>query len=270
MGKFDGVLLISDYDQTFGLGNDIPKENLEMLAYFEREGGRFTIATGRAHHTFRIIRPNIPFNAPVLLANGAVVYDFDKEEALWEEPLPDTVREDMAELARLHPEMSLEVYSGEDDIYVWNTNKYVEHHITYTGASSHPCAVAEMPFPWDKAIMEQERDILENLQKEILARWGDRYEAIFSAHHMLELNAKGCTKGTAALRLAERLGIDRKNLYCVGDNENDIAMLEVSAIPFAPANAIPAIQSFPNVVMLPKCTDGAIAALIRHLDKIYG
>ena len=60
---------------------------------------------------------------------------------------------------------------------------------------------------------------------------------------MLELNPKGCTKGTGVLRLCELLGIKRENVYCVGGNENDISMLEVSAVPFAPANAIPGVKA---------------------------
>ena len=47
MGKFDGVLLVSDFDDTF-LGSDrtVPARNYRALDYFLSEGGRFTIATG--------------------------------------------------------------------------------------------------------------------------------------------------------------------------------------------------------------------------------
>ena len=269
MGKFDGVLLVSDYDGTFAVGNNIPQDNLDMLAYFEAQGGRFTVATGRTHCTFRIVRSRIPFNAPVLLANGALVYDFDREEILAQSPLPPTTREDMVELSRVFPRMALEVYSGENDLYAWNPNFYVRRHMEYTGARGHICPIAEIPLPWDKAIMEHDHKTLLTFQAEILKRWGDRYEVIFSDDHMLELNAKGCTKGSAVLKVAEALGIRRSGIYCVGDNETDISMLKISAIPFAPKNAIPAVKETPGVVVLPHCKKGAIGALIRHLDAIY-
>lgn len=267
--KFDGVLLVSDYDATFAVGQNVSPVNLERLEYFQAQGGRFTIATGRSVLTFRQVRPFIPFNAPVLLANGSVIYDFERGEALFEKPLPPSVVGDMALLSRLRPEMSLEAYVGANDLYVWNPNPYVERHMTYVGATGHFSAVEEMPYPWDKAILEHEHGVLEELQREILSRWGDRYEAIFSAEHMLELNAKGCTKGTGVLRLCELLGVDRENVYCVGDNENDISMLEVSAVPFAPANAIPAVKEVPGVRILPPCQEGTIGALIDELDQRY-
>ena len=271
MGKFDGVLLASDYDSTFAIGTDVPAHNLEMLEYFKAQGGRFTISTGRAFHTFGLVRSCVPFNTPALLANGAMIYDYDKKEVLFSRPLPPSAREDMALLARLHPEMGLEVYHGETTIYAWNVNPYMEVHRNYLkDCTFHICsAIEEIPQPWDKAIFEHEHQVLVPLQTEILSRWGDRYEAFFSDDHMLELNAKDCTKGSAVLRLAHMLGIRRENIYCVGDNQNDISMLEVSAIPFAPENAIPAVKDLPGVHILPPCEKGAIGALIRQLDAIY-
>lgn len=269
MGKFDGVLLASDYDATFAIGNNVPPANLEKLEYFKAQGGRFTIATGRSLLTFKQVRPFIPFNAPVLLANGSVIYDFQRDKALFEKPLPPSVVADMALLARLRPEMSLEAYVGANDLYIWNTNPCVERHMAYVNATGHFSPVEEMPYPWDKAILEHEHGVLLELQREILSRWGDRYEAIFSAEHMLELNAKGCTKGSGVQRLAQLLGIKEENVYCVGDNENDISMLEVSALPFAPENAIPAVKAVPGIHVLPPCGEGAIGALIDVLDQRY-
>lgn len=268
-GKFDGVLLCSDYDATFAVGSHVPPANLERLAYFQAQGGRFTIATGRSVLTFQKVRDLIPFNAPVLLANGSVIYDFQRGEPLYENPLPPSVVEDMALLSHIRPEMSLEAYVGANDLYVWNVNPYVERHMAYVGATGHFCPIEEMPYPWDKAILEEDHGTLLSLQREILARWGDRYEAIFSAENMLELNPKGCSKGSGVLRLAELLGLKRENVYCVGDNENDISMLEVSALPFAPENSIPAVKAVPGVHILPPCEEGAIGALIDILDKRY-
>ena len=68
MGKFDGVLLVSDFDDTF-LGSDrtVPVRNYRALEYFLSEGGYFTIATGRAHRTFAPHVHLTPVNAPVVL-----------------------------------------------------------------------------------------------------------------------------------------------------------------------------------------------------------
>lgn len=268
MGKFDGVLLASDYDATLGVGFEIPQANLDALEYFKAQGGRFTVATGRALRTFGPLAHLCPINAPVILANGAQLYDLDRRTMLAEETLPRAITADLEAFLPDWPMLSVEVYHG-DQVYLWNPNQWSRAHCEMTRVQPDERPVGEMPHPWFKVILQNENAILLSAQADFLSRYGDRYEAILSAPTMLELTGKGCTKGGMVLELARRLGIGRENVYCVGDNENDIPMLRVSAIPFAPANSIPLVRELPGVHLLPRCEEGAVGALIRHLDTLY-
>ena len=69
-------------------------------------------------------------------------------------------------------------------------------------------------------------------------------------------------------RAAELLGIDLGHIYCIGDNQNDIPMLALSAIPFAPANCAPAVKEW-GARVLNHCDDHAVAQAIEILDGIY-
>ena len=64
------------------------------------------------------------------------------------------------------------------------------------------------------------------------------------------------------------LYIDRKNLYCMGDNQNDLSMLALSAIPFAPANCARPVRDW-GARILGHCDDHAVAQAIQILDSIY-
>ena len=76
LGKFNGVLLVSDFDDTlYGEDMRITRENVEALTYFTREEGTFTVATGRARPNFAPHASHIPINAPVILSNGSALYD---------------------------------------------------------------------------------------------------------------------------------------------------------------------------------------------------
>lgn len=47
MGKFDGLLLVSDFDDTlYDSHHRIPPRNLDALGRWIGQGGRFTVATG--------------------------------------------------------------------------------------------------------------------------------------------------------------------------------------------------------------------------------
>ena len=268
MGKFDGVLLASDFDDTFySAAGVVAPANLEALAYFEAQGGRFTISTGRAHRTFAPLLQLTPVNAPVILANGAQLYDFEKEELLAEFTMPDTAGADLEALFALRPELSAEANHGEE-VYIFNPHYRTWYHLQRAGVTPVECPIAQMPQPWHKVILQHEHEILLPAQADILSRWPDRYEAIFSNPHMLEVTAKGCTKGSTVLALAQRLGIARENIYCVGDNQNDLPMLSVSAIPFAPANCAQEVKDW-GAALLPACEEGTIAAIIETLDRRY-
>ena len=92
MGKFDGVLLASDFDNTLlntetarRTGAEVPevsRRNWEALEYFMAGGGRFAIATGRALAAFIKFADQVPMNAPGIVCNGAALYDFQKGEYL--------------------------------------------------------------------------------------------------------------------------------------------------------------------------------------------
>lgn len=268
MGKFDGVLLATDFDDTyFSEAMTVHPRNLEAVAYFKAQGGSFTVATGRAHRTFQPYLALSGVNVPVVLSNGAQLYDFAADRMVLETTLSTAIAADLEELTGLRPALGLEAYHGEE-VYIWNPNVWTCAHLKRAGTDADEREIREIPQPWGKAILYQEHNQLVQAQKYILSRWRDRYEAIFSNPHMLELTARGSTKGSMVLELARRLGIRRENIYCVGDNQNDIPMLEVSAIPFAPANCADSVRAI-GPTLLPCCEEGAVACLIDILDKRY-
>ena len=102
MGKFDGVLLASDFDNTI-LNTELPRRtgcpippisqrNVEALRYFMDNGGRFAVATGRALPAFRMFAEQVPMNAPAVVCNGGALYDFKTERYLETMELPETIR----------------------------------------------------------------------------------------------------------------------------------------------------------------------------------
>lgn len=268
MGKFDGVLLVSDFDDTYCTDDmEVHPANFKAVEHFKSQGGRFTLATGRAHRTLAPFLHLAPVNAPVVLSNGAELYDFEKDERVIATTVAETIAGHLEELALRVPEIGLEVYHN-DQVYIWNPNPWTLFHLKKAQTGATECPISQMPQPWSKAILHQAPPILLKAQEDILTHWGDLYEAIFSNPHMLELTAKGSTKGGMVLRLAELLGISREHIYCVGNNQNDIPMLKISAIPFAPRNCAQAVKDC-GATILPPCGEGAIAALIDTLDGIY-
>lgn len=281
MGKFTGVLLASDFDNTLVYTENALKglepmpellpENRQAIEYFMAEGGTFSIATGRALPSFEIVRPGLPMNGPAILFNGAAIYDFKAEQYLCTAFLPDTVRPHIMQVLDAWPDAAVELYHDDNAIFALHANELTLAHLHLTHEATEMLETIEQaPSPISKALFEIVPEKMAALHRYVTGMpWASQYEIVPSSSHLLELTAKGASKGDMVQRLAQLLHIAPQNIYCVGDHANDLGMLAVSAIPFAPANAIECVRQVPGIHILPDARNGAIAALIRQLDERY-
>lgn len=270
MGKFDGVLFFSDYDDTlYNSQLRVSEENRRAIRYFIEEGGRFSVATGRALRTFtpQIEKERLELNAPVVLSNGAAIYDYRAGRYLARTLLDDGMPRRVAELCRRFPELAFEAYHGEE-IYVHNPNLVTTTHLGRVGTPYTIAPIGEMPTPWNKVILEQDEPCLKEVRSYIDRTWGGCCEAIFSNRYLLEVTAKDSNKGTMVGKVARLLGIAPDHVYCIGDNQNDLPMLALSAIPFAPENCAQQLKDW-GARILKHCDDHAVAQAIEILDGIY-
>ena len=280
MGKFDGVLLASDFDNTLLYTEDslragapvppLPERNREALEYFMTHGGRFAIATGRALPAFLRHAGDVPMNAPGVVCNGAAIYDFEKGEYLDAALLDDQARQRGQAVLDRFPGVAVEAYHIDNIIHVVHPNsisRQHEHmtHVSLTEAPSLP----EVPLPLGKLLFEADHETLENVLSFLTAQgWAEDYELIFSVSHLLEMTIKGASKGGMIRRLAARLGISMDHVYCAGDEANDLSMLRAANQGFAPANASAAVRES-GVTVVCDAREGAIADIVEILDRKY-
>ena len=278
MGRFSHVLLVTDFDNTLvdtrsaleaGL-SDVPpmcERNRRALAAFTSEGGLFAVSTGRALPAFSRYAHTLPLTAPCVIANGAGLYDFRTNEYVATAFLGEDIRPHVAQLLERFPALPFEIYHTDRRIHAMHPNAYIYSHEHLTRTKIEVTEdFGTVDFPLVKLLFEDERERLEELRAYIRAQdWADRYELIFSSDNLLELTARSATKGAMVLRLAELLGVERGDIFCIGDHANDISMAEISAMRFCPANAIDAMKALPDMRVVSRCADGAVADVAEAL-----
>ena len=280
MGKFTGVLLASDFDNTLIYTEEalrtgapvppLPERNREALKYFMAQGGRFAIATGRALPAFLRHAGDVPMNAPGVVCNGAAIYDFEKGEYLDAALLDDQARQRGQAVLDRFPSVAVEAYHIDNVIHVVRPNAISRQHehMTHVSLMEAP-SLPEVPLPLGKLLFEADHETLEGVLAFLTEQgWAEDYELIFSVSHLLEMTIQGASKGGMIRRLAARLGISMEHVYCAGDEANDLSMLHAAAEGFAPANASAAVRESGATVVC-DAREGAIADVIAILDRKY-
>ena len=280
MGKFDGVLLASDFDNTLiyteeALRTGVPvpplsEKNRAALAYFMAEGGRFAVATGRALAAFIKYADRVPMNTPGVVCTGAALYDFAKGEYLETALLDGSVRPRAQAVLDRFPDAAVEAYHIDNVIHAVHPNEITRQHehITHVGVVERP-SLLEVPLPLGKLLFEAEHETLEAVKAYLEEQgWAEEYELIFSGRNLLELTVRGANKGGMVRRLAARLGISMEHVYCAGDEANDLTMLAVAAEGFAPANCVPLVRNS-GATIVSDARESAIADIIDRLDQRY-
>ena len=278
MGKFDGVLLASDFDNTLLYTEEalqtgaavppLPERNRQALTYFMAEGGRFAIATGRALAAFLAYADSVPMNAPGVVCNGAAIYDFAAGEYLETALLDERALERGQTVLDRFPTAAVEVYHLDSVIHGVHPNEITHLHeeLTKVPVLEMP-SLPEVPPPLGKLLFEDRHETLLEIRDFMRAQgWGEDYELIFSAGHLMEMTAKGANKGGMVRRLAKRLGV--RHVFCAGDEANDIPMLTLAEEGFAPENCIPEVRAC-GATIVRHAREGAIGDVVELLDKRF-
>ncbi|MCV5342752.1 HAD hydrolase family protein, partial [Escherichia coli] len=71
--------------------------------------------------------------------------------------------------------------------------------------------------------------------------------------------------GTGVKSLADALGIKPEEIMAIGDQENDIAMIEFAGVGVAMDNAIPAVKEAANFITKSNLEDGVAFAIEKYV-----
>ena len=276
---FSDVLLTVDFDRTMtGPDSKIPQRNLEAVDFFMKNGGTFTINTGRSVSSFKKHLGKVPVNAPILMYNGSARWEDGQlsEVKLLDMDLWETVKV----LREEFPNMNLEIQGVDFHYLIDPEPAYVAfydalkwgYRIARPGDDLGPFmkfALAGAPRSKSVATLfdidEAEDAAFDTAQAKILELWHNKVEVYRAAPRIIDVHAKGVSKIAAARQLQQELG--KNILVCAGDAENDIPMLEGADYAFCPADGVVASR-FPNVC---NCADGAIADVIyKKIPEILG
>jgi len=266
---FKDILLACDMDGTLlDSKKQISRENREAVKYFVEKGGSFTIATGRMDLGIVQYMPQLTVNAPVILYNGSQIYDYWKKETLWCKLLPTDVRSVLVHLMKKFPQMGVEVFHGGHMILL-RENDTTEMHLKRAEFFPRRASIEEVPDGWYKVMLAWEHEKLLEVEKYILENIINKESAfytVFSEPIFLEILSRDASKGAALKELIRMLEISPSRVIAVGDNLNDVDMIQAAGIGIAVENAHEQLKKVADYCF-PDNDNHVVSKIVEWLDK---
>ena len=237
-------LIASDFDGTFG-DDEQAAIDIKAVNEWRAAGNYFGFVSGRNSAALRWCCEHVGVSVDFLLSDsGNVCFMGDKlffcnfAPAVLYRPLADFM------MSRGTKLLAVNKPDGTDMLYYRHSDGREEY-------DPRRALWQERPFPQVSGYFET-AERCHAVAKEL--------ESIFP--HLtalpnwscLDIVPKGAGKDAGVRRLAEALSIDLSNVYTVGDNYNDIPMLDAFGS-FVVASACPEVQAHATVAVVPSVAD---------------
>lgn len=268
MGKFEGILFVTDLDGTL-LREDktISQENLRAIEHFQKEGGYFTFITGRMPFICQKIYQTIKPNAPIGCINGGGIYDYKAQNYIWKQELSKDALELVEYVDQKMNGIGVQVNTFSK-IYFCKENTKMAHFRAATGMPNLTLPYYQVTEPIAKIVFgDEDPKNIEHLAQLLNGHpRAERFDFIRSELTLYEILPKGVNKGNILPHLAKHLSKKALKTVAIGDYNNDVHMLRVADLGIAVANATEEAKQAADHITVSN-EEHAIARIVADLEN---
>jgi Cof subfamily protein (haloacid dehalogenase superfamily) len=234
------------------------------------------IVTGRHHTAAEPYYNELGLTTPIICCNGTYVYDYQSKSVLAENSISKKNAREFIALS--------ELYSLKKVMYVQDTMTYsLDQPIEYMKALKEwSLSFPEANRPSIKQInnFNEELEITPYIWKFVVEGEGDNIEEFSSLpfikkhfigerswHNRIDFSHEGNSKGNRLGRFIKAYDIQAEQVVAIGDNHNDISMIEFSGLGIAMLNAEPVVKDSADQVCETDNNDQH--GLAQLIDRIF-
>lgn len=264
----DGTLLNSH--------KEISQKNKDVLAQAKAAGVKIVLCTGRPLAAIEVyletldLRDNGDYS---ITFNGGLVQKNDTGEIIEKALMP---LDDVHDLYQLGTELNVPLDILSDGLVLQlptsleNRSLYsqLNNLLTFEAAELQHLTADRI---YNKAVVAIDEDYLDEQISKIPTTFYDRYEIIKTRSNLLEFMPKGITKAYGISLLARDLEIKQEEIMTIGDEENDLPMIEYAGLGVAMENAVASVKALADVITDTNDNDGVAQAVEKFvLEPLKG
>lgn len=231
----------------------MPEANRDAIARAIDAGVEVALATGRRYDFARPIFERLPGPLTLILSNGAIVKRLDGETEMRSLLPRETARAVLARVPQ-HRESAAVVFDRPRE------GQVVFEEIDWEHPRHRGFFAANRPFlrevaPLEACLTEDPIQVMftggcaamRGLFDE-LRDATDEYAVALTEYQardfsLVDVVRAGCSKGSALAEWSARRGLRRDEVMAIGDNLNDLQMLEFAGTPVLMGNALPELKA---------------------------
>lgn len=240
-------LFVTDMDGTLLNSNkDITRENKTAINKLIENGVEVLLASGRHTAMLKEYPKRLGINTPVVGCNGGIISNLKTGEIHY---ISEMKIDSVVKSIEIANKLDLDFWIYEkDNIYYSSETDRIRMLSANNKSVSEDEIVPLKKYNGISEIIEASgkilkvlfilighQDVRETLYQE-LSKISD-IEFCQSSDVFIDVMNKGTTKGRAVQMYAEKKGIKREEVITIGDNDNDISMLEYAGLGIAMGNA---------------------------------
>jgi len=246
-------LIAIDVDGTLlDTRGQIPQANIDAIHDAVSAGIHIALVTGRSYPFARPIAEPLPASITLIVSNGAVERDMDGSRVA-RRLLDRQIARAVLDSTRPFRELAALVFDRDADRQVMFETMDWEHPGRKAYWARNHSLIAQS-VPLEDALVEDPIQVMFNggvdaMRSLYCALHADANgfsvsltEYVHRDFSLIDVTAPNATKGRALAWRAAQLGLSREEVMAVGDNFNDLEMLEFAGLPVVMANAVDGLK----------------------------
>lgn len=263
-------LIATDLDDTLlNEHSDVTERTMTALKRVMDAGVMVSLSSGRMTEAMLPFAEKLGVNAPMILFNGALIYDHRDGRTLYANPIPaETARA----VAKMVEEMGvyLQVYPVSGGYFCREKtefNRKYEQSIRVIATAVGVPLSEWMQGDMVKMLAIAPPEVITEAQAKLKAAFQTGVNFMKSKAHYLEIVSEGIDKGRSLKALGEILGLRRDEIMAFGDGQNDATMIAYAGCGVAMENAVDECKAAAKLIAPRNTEDGVAQIIERFLEE---